>query len=114
MSTRVSGGPLHYQIRAGAYGEIYDGTPLKVALEIAESKGRDTLDSSSVARSYNTTQIRINDSVENCRDYEVFKFRRPSTLSMAGSTTALTRELTTTECVKRSVYFSRASEHFQS
>jgi hypothetical protein len=84
LPTRVSGGPLHYQIRAGTYGEIYDEIPWKVAFGIAESKGRDPTDRSSVVRSYNPTDVLVNNWVENRRDREFIKFRRPPPLSQNG------------------------------
>jgi len=80
---QVSGGPFHYMMRAGTYGEIYDEPGWKVNLGIAEIKERSAVGRSPMACRYDP-RVLCNDWVEERRDRLNIKYDNSPKLSEYG------------------------------
>ncbi|OXA42628.1 uncharacterized protein LOC110859374 [Folsomia candida] len=80
---RVSGGPFHYQMRAGGYGEVYDEPGWKVDLGLADIKERSGLEENPMKCRYER-RVLLNNWVEERRDRQHIKYDNAPKLSEYG------------------------------
>jgi len=70
------GGPFHYQVRSGTYGDPYDEIPWKLQMGLTLAKGRLGVADNPLVCNYGNKTL-INNWVEEHRDREFIKYDAP-------------------------------------